>query len=138
MRDTQLQRLTANDHGTRREAEINITGLAGFLLAKAAAAYGRRKPKDWYDIAFVLLHNDHGDPVAAATRVREIFGLPTASIRTHLQDLKANFDGPSAQGTSAYVEQLSLDHPEIDPAVAAADGQLAVGAFADRFLEPAA
>lgn len=27
--------------------EINVTGLAGFLLAKAAAAHSRRKTKDW-------------------------------------------------------------------------------------------
>ena len=35
---------------------VNVTGLAGFLLAKTAAAYGRHKAKDYYDIAFVLLH----------------------------------------------------------------------------------
>jgi hypothetical protein len=37
--------------GVDHTAEINVTGLAGFLLAKAAAARSRRKPKDWYDIA---------------------------------------------------------------------------------------
>ena len=64
--DIVIHKLGANDHGTWREAEINITGLAGFLLAKVAAAHGRRKPKDWYDIAFVLLNNDRGGPQAAA------------------------------------------------------------------------
>ena len=43
-------------------------GSPGFLLAKTAAAYSRRKEKDWYDIAYVLLNNDYGDPVAAARR----------------------------------------------------------------------
>lgn len=46
--------------------------MAGFLLAKVAAAHGRRKEKDWYDIAFVLLHNNHGDATAAAERVLEV------------------------------------------------------------------
>jgi hypothetical protein len=134
VRDTEVHRLVANDHGTLREAEIIITGLAGFLLAKVAAAYGRRKPKDWYDIAFVLLNNDHGYPHAAATRVREIFGAPTGAIRTQLQDLQANFASSSAQGTVAYVDQVTLDYPDMDPTVAAADGQLAVTMFVDKLL----
>ncbi len=50
-----------------RTAEVNITGLAGFLLAKAAAARSRRKPKDWYDIAFVLLHNNAGGQTRRGT-----------------------------------------------------------------------
>lgn len=134
VRDTHVHRLTANDHSTRREAEINITGLAGFLLAKVAAAYGRRKPKDWYDIAFVLLHNDLGDVSAATARVLAVFGSPVATVRTQLTDLRANFDATTAQGTLAYVDQLTLDHPEVDPASAAADAQLAIQMFVDGLL----
>lgn len=133
-RDIQVHRLSAKDHGTWRAVDINITGLAGFLLAKTAAAHGRRKPKDWYDIAFVLLHNDTGDASAAATRVREVFGEPTGTIRTQLHDLRANFDGSDSQGASAYVHQLTLDHPGTDPITAAADAQLAVAAFTDFLL----
>ena len=40
----------------------------------------------------------------------------------------ANFEGPYAQGTAAYVSQLILDHPDRDPATAAADAELAVDA----------
>lgn len=54
-RDYAPQTLVAYDQGARITAEVNVTGLAGFLLAKTAAAYGRHKPKDYYDIAFVLL-----------------------------------------------------------------------------------
>jgi hypothetical protein len=46
-----------------RQAEINVTGLAGFLLAKMAAAHGRLKAKDWYDIAFVLLNKRPRRPI---------------------------------------------------------------------------
>jgi hypothetical protein len=129
VRDTVVHRLSANDHGTRREADVHVTGLAGFLLAKVAAAFGRRKPKDWYDIAFVLLHNDHGDARAAAARVREVFGKPTGEIRTQLLDLQANFADSSGQGTAAYVDQITVDHPDVDPETAAADAQLAVEIF---------
>lgn len=99
------------------------------MLAKTAAARARRKAKDWYDIAFVLLHNDHGDAHDAASRVQQIFGPAVADLASALTDLKANFSDSRAQGTSAYVDQIILDHPEIDPAVAAADSQLAVNAF---------
>ena len=129
-----IRKIGAKDHGTWREAEIKVTGLAGFLLAKLAAAHGRRKPKDWYDIAFVLLNNDHGDAFVAAARVVEVFGAPTGDVRTQLLDLQANFADSSSQGTDAYVDQFTLDHPDVDPSVAAADAQLAIAAFTERLL----
>jgi hypothetical protein len=132
--DIVVQRLRAYDHGTWQEADINVTGLAGFLLAKVAAAHGRRKPKDWYDIAFVLLHNDYGDAFAAARRVREIFGVSIEAIHTQLLDLRANFEDAAAQGTTAYVDQFTLDHPEVGSTVAGADAQIAVKAFTDQLL----
>ncbi len=133
-KDIEVRTIAASDQGVRRKAEINVAGLAGFLLAKAAAARSRRKPKDWYDIAFVLLHNDHGDVSAAASRVRRIFG-PVDSLAGSLTDLRANFDGQHAQGTRAYVDQISLDHPGVDAATVAADCQLAVQAFCDALLD---
>jgi hypothetical protein len=130
-RDSEVRTLSAVDDGVLRQAEVNVAGLAGFLLAKAAAAYSRRKPKDWYDIAFVLLHNDHGDAQDAASRIRSVFGPAVVPLDSALADLRANFGDSTAQGTSAYVDQITLDHPEIDPVVAAADSQLAVWAFCD-------
>jgi len=59
-RDILVQKLRSKVGGKMYEVEVNVTGLAGFLLAKTAAAHSRRKSKDWYDIAFVLLHNDQG------------------------------------------------------------------------------
>ncbi|ARV80834.1 hypothetical protein AWC17_21485 [Mycobacterium nebraskense] len=133
-RDVVIQKIQAIDHGTRREAEIKVTGLAGFLLAKVAAAHGRRKEKDWYDIAFVLLHNNHGDATAAAERVLEVFGLPTGEVRTQLLDLQANFADSSAQGSLAYVKQFIENHPDEDAETVATDGQLAIAAFTQRLL----
>jgi hypothetical protein len=133
-RDIEVHTIRANDHGTWREAEINVTGLAGFLLAKVAAAHGRQKPKDWYDLGFVLLNNDHGEAVAAAERVLEVFGPPVGEICTQLSELRANFADHFAQGTEAYVSQLVQNHPEVDPVTAAADARLAVAAFTNRLL----
>jgi hypothetical protein len=137
-RDIEVRTLTATDGEVRRQVTLNVAGLSGFLLAKAAAARSRRKPKDWYDIAFVLLHNDHGDPVAAALRARKNFGQALQSLGSTIADLRANFDGRHAQGTEAYVDQLSLDHPEVDSGTAAADCQLAVMSFCDMLLEDGA
>lgn len=78
-RDREVHTIIADDHGVQRQAEIYVTGLAGFLLAKTAAAYSRRKPKDWYDIAYVLVNNDYGYPAAAAERVWQVFGASIAS-----------------------------------------------------------
>jgi hypothetical protein len=130
-RDIEVRTLTAIEQGVRRRATLNVAGLAGFLMAKAAAARSRRKPKDWYDIAFVLLHNDYGDAIAVAHRVHQVFGPALGALDSTITDLHANFDGLQAQGTLAYVDQLGLDHPDVDPATAAADCQLAVGSFCD-------
>ena len=109
---------------------MNVTGLAGFLLAKIAAAHRRRKDKDWYDIAFVLLHNDAGGPAQAATITRDRFGMElTGEIATALDDLLANFATPDAQGPAAYASQMVADHPNAEQAELRADALLAVRAF---------
>jgi hypothetical protein len=133
-RDIEVRTLAAIDEGVARQVTLNVTGLAGFLMAKAAAARSRRKPKDWYDIAFVLLHNDLGDAATAARRVQQVFGSHMGSLNNILADLRANFDGPQAQGTLAYMAQVAVDHPETDTATAAADCQLAVLSFCETLL----
>jgi len=60
-RDAEVHLLSARMGGIDHGAEVNVAGLAGFLLAKSAAARSRHKPKDWYALAFVLLHNDAGN-----------------------------------------------------------------------------
>lgn len=136
-RDVIVQSLSADIDGTAHTVEVNVTGPAGFLLAKASAAHSRRKPKDWYDLAFVLLHNDLGGPEQAAAAVAARFpdGL-TGSVRTALDDLLGNFATPTAQGPQAYAEQMLVDHPEFDSTTLASDAMLAVGAF-HRALFPA-
>lgn len=134
-RDVEVRELRAHVGGVLHTVELNVTGLAGFLLAKAAAAYSRRKPKDWYDIAFVLLHNDAGGPETAAGVVLERFAADLAgTARTALDDLRANFATPGAQGPEAFVSQMLVDHPEVDPVTVAADAVLAVEAFHDRLF----
>jgi hypothetical protein len=133
-RDREVRLIAADDHDIRRSAEIYVTGLAGFLMAKTAAAYSRRKEKDWYDIAYVLLNNDYGDPMAAAGRAWQVFGASIASAESALRDLGANFADSATQGTSAYAAQISQDQPDADLPTVAADGRLAVQAFCGYLL----
>lgn len=128
VRDTEVRELRARIGGVTHRVEVNVAGLAGFLLAKAAA-FSRRKAKDWYDIAFVLLHNDAGGPSVAATRVRAVFGDEIDAIATAFDDLRANFAVIDAQGPRAYARQMLIDHPGLDPTTLAADAVLAIDEF---------
>ena len=129
-RDITVQEFRARIGGVNHVVDVNVTGLAGFLLAKTAAAHSRRSPKDWYDIAFVLLHNDHGGVAEAADMVAERFGGELiGSIRTALDDLHANFADPRAQGPQAYSAQMLIDHPVLDASVLLADAVTAVDEF---------
>ncbi len=129
-KDVVVHQLTARVGGVEHSVEVNVAGLAGFLLAKAAAAHERRMPKDWSDIAFVLLHNDDGGPNAAAATVIDLFGDELdGSIRTALDDVLANFQTTTAQGPHAYASQMTQDHPELGTTEALADAVAAVHEF---------
>lgn len=128
-RDVVVRELRMRVAGIEHVVEINVTGLAGFLLAKCSAAHSRRKPKDWYDIAFVLLHNDAGGPEEAAKAVLDRFGPEIEMARTAIDDLLANFATPDAQGPQAFADQLSADHPELERVTLLADAVVAVEAF---------
>lgn len=135
-RDATVRVLRARVGGVEQTGEIYVTGLAGFLLAKCAAARSRRKPKDWYDIAFVLLHNDGGGPAEAAEAVLGKFSSEVPNVRSSLDDLLANFADPAAQGARAYAEQMVADHPNLDLARQAADAVVAVDRFYRRLTMP--
>lgn len=134
-RDYKVVKLTSKVRGDRYTVEVNVTGLAGFLLAKTAAAHSRGKPKDWYDIAFVLLHNDEGGPAAAIAAVHGAFGSLEAGMLTSLRELRANFAAPDAQGTQAYVSQVLVDYPGSDPVQLTADALQAVEIFGNGLLD---
>ncbi len=129
-RDFSPRPMNARMGGVHYRVDVNVTSLAGFILAKIAAAYGRRKEKDWYDIAFVLLHNDTGGPEVAARLVQNRFGSElVGGIRTAIDDLDANFATPDTQGPAAYASQMVIDHPGLDEISLRADSVVAVHTF---------
>jgi len=128
-RDIEVHQLHARVGGVEQTAEINVTGLAGFLLAKCAAARSRRKPKDWYDIAYVLLHNDAGGVDQAARTVLDRFGPDLNGVRTALDDLRATFAAVHAQGVIASADEMARNHPALDHRTMLGDAVTAVGEF---------
>lgn len=71
--------ITLPDHAGRTAATFTICGLIGFLAAKIAALTGRDKPKDAYDVIWVL-ESWPGGPAAAAAAVLDnpAYGRPDA------------------------------------------------------------
>lgn len=128
-RDVVVRQLTARVGEDMRTVEVNVTGLAGFLLAKCAAARERRAPKDWYDIAFVLTHNEAGGSRQAAETVIAKFDAERPNMRTAMDDLMANFADPTVQGPTAYAQQMRIDHPELDDATLRADAVVSMQIF---------
>jgi len=122
-------KLRAKIGGTVHEVSVNVTSVAGFLMAKTAAARERRKGKDWYDIVFVMRHNDFGGIEGAANAVLEKFGDRLDVIRSALDDLLANFEFPHCQGAIAYADQMLEDHPEENRETLLADAVLSVKSF---------
>jgi len=129
-RDWELRTITADIGEGPTSVQIRVATLPGYLLAKVHAAYGRGLQKDWYDIAYVLLHNDDGGPAAAARRVVQQFGDDlVGQTATALGELSANFVDARAQGSLAYASTMSGLHSELDTDVLANDAVAAVDAF---------
>jgi hypothetical protein len=109
---TQLTSLRDAEPGTVR---VRVAGLGGYLLAKIHPAHARRAPKDWYDIAFVLIHNNEGGPGPAGRRAAQVLGNETAgATQSALADLVANFADTHAQGPQAYAESMLALYSELD------------------------
>lgn len=129
-RDWEIRPITSDFNGEAITVELRVAGVAGYLLAKIHAAYGRRATKDWYDIAYVLLHNDHGGPRAVGERVRDRFGPDLVGrTRTALDDLASNFAVPDCQGAEAYADTTLAMYGALDRDVVANDAVAAILGF---------
>jgi len=120
-RNWESREISVVDETGSTTINLRVTGLAGYLLAKTHAAYGRRARKDWYDVAYVLLHNDRGGPSAAAADVRQRFladlvgqtdtdGARRASeqLRTHVRPRPGGIRGHHARRSV----RPRLGHPD--------------------------
>lgn len=107
--------------------QVRVATLGAYLLAKVHAAHGRNLPKDWYDIAYVLLHNDEGGPKQAGRLTVDRFGDDiVGATSTALGELAANFTDADAQGSRAYASTMFSLHPDLDRDTLANDAVEAV------------
>jgi len=128
--DWELREVRADVEGLPTTVQIRVATLPAYLLAKVHAAYGRGLVKDWYDIAYVLLHNDEAGAAAAARRVRERFGSAlVVSTATALSELSANFADADTQGSIAFATTMVGLHAELDADQLANDAVAAIGIF---------
>lgn len=129
-RHWELRSIAAQIAGVEQTVALRVATLPAYLLAKTHAAHGRGLPKDWYDIVYVLLHNDDSGPSTGGRRVRDQFGddLVGATV-TALSEPSANFADDAAQGSVAYASTMLGIHPELDHDVLANDAVAAVAAF---------
>lgn len=95
-RDVTLPR----DQG-RVQQSFRVCGLLGFLVAKTAALVQRDKPKDAYDIVW-LLQNWPGGPVAAARAVRDSPAFSRADAQEMLGTLFREFASTDRLGPRSY------------------------------------
>lgn len=132
-RDWELRPITAEIDGAPVTVELRVATLPAYLLAKTHAAYARGLSKDWYDIAYVTLHNDAGGPGSAADRVLAVFGDDLrGQTETALGELAANFADADGQGSTAYARTMVGLHPDLDVDVLANDAIAAMALFVER------
>jgi hypothetical protein len=129
-RDWEIRTISSDLGGAAKTVELRVATLPAYLLAKVHSAQGRGLEKDWYDVAYVLLHNDDGGPAAAARQIRDRFEAALVGLtKTALGELAANFTDVDAQGSIAYAAAMLGLHPELDYDVLANDAVVAVADF---------
>jgi len=118
--------------GPRGPVRVRIAALAGYLLSKAAAARTRGADKDYYDLAYVLLHNHAGGPAAAAAAVNASKVQPALSgMSTTFLELRERFRNDRAHGPQAFARESLKVTPEAEAALLAADAAAAINEFLD-------
>lgn len=122
--------------GPHGPVRVRIAALAGYLLSKSAAARTRGADKDYYDLAYVLLHNHAGGPAAAAAAVNTSKLQPAlGGMSTTFIELRERFRDDRAHGPQAFARESLKVTPDAEAALLAADAAAAINEFLDA-LEP--
>jgi hypothetical protein len=112
-----------------------FAALQGYLLSKCVAARTRGEPKDFYDLAYVLLHNREGGPRGAAELLLAgPLSDAVASLRSTFLEVRERYRTTGDLGPNGYAEQMLDVVPEADEATLRADAVVAAQDFFDRLL----
>lgn len=120
--DVVVRQLAVDDSTGPDVVEIRFAGLGGYALAKAAAAHHRGEPRDFYDLAYVLIYNAAGGPDAVARAA--VAALPVRPHTDHLGILSAalsSLSDPGGAAARAFASQRGADGDSTDEDVLAQD-----------------
>lgn len=107
-----------------------FAGLEGYLLSKCFAARHRGLAKDYYDLAYVLIHNQLGGPREAAELLREgKFKDQLADLDSLFAEIDARFSNSSTYAAESYASQMLIVAPELEESVLRTNASIAVGEF---------
>jgi hypothetical protein len=116
--------------GTAVQISVRFAGLQGYLLSKCVALRSRAATKDYYDLAYVLLHNRAGGPEDAAQALR-VGPLTSAlgPLQSTFLEVRERYRDTSDIGPRAYAEQAIQVDPQAPEPELRADAVDAVQRF---------
>lgn len=94
---------------------MRFAGLGGYLMAKAAAVASRGFPRDFYDLAFVLLFNRAGGPRQAAAEL--LSGPARTQLPFYERQLRAAirlFTDDDRAGARHYADEMGATGHDAD------------------------
>lgn len=130
-RDFEWEQITGElPDGTEVSVRVRFAGLQGYLLSKCVAVRTRAATKDYYDLAYVLLHNRAGGPEEAADRLLNgRLADAVGSLRTTFLEVRERYRRLADIGPRSYAMQAVQVDPEAHDAVLRADAMDAVQRF---------
>jgi hypothetical protein len=130
-RDWRWEELLATEpEGEPLTVRVRIAGLCGYLLSKSVAVRTRAATKDYYDFAYVLIHNREGGPRQAAKTLTSVdLRDAVLDLRATLMEVGGRFARTTDLAAGSYAEQTRLVEPELDEATLRADAVVAVAEF---------
>lgn len=94
------------DGGGRTTFTFRVTGVLAFLVAKVSALTNRDKPKDAYDIVW-LIENLEGAPESAAVAIRASASFARDDAVAALARLWEEFSGTDRLGPASFVRFMA-------------------------------
>jgi hypothetical protein len=95
--------------GASDEVSVRVAGAVPFLVMKGEALYGRVKPKDAYDIYFVI-----SEYAGGITALADVFrpALSNKLVVEGLGKIRAKFNSVDALGPAGVADFFEVDDPE--------------------------
>lgn len=123
-------------YGQTVEVQARFARLGGYLLSKVVSARRRGLDKDYYDLAYVLLHNRAGGPRGAAATIYEGgLGDSATALRSTLVEVGERYRSPNSVGPEAFARQSLEVDPSLEERVMQLDAVSAVREFLAALAE---